>query len=66
MKKFNIQNLENFRKNGELSGGLDDASNKVSFEFFSEIVNKISEEYIIHNSPKKILAIAITLLNSKM
>ncbi|MBD1144430.1 putative sugar O-methyltransferase [Pelagibacterales bacterium SAG-MED37] len=53
MKKFNTQNLQNFRKNGELSGGLDDASNKVSFELFSEIVNEISEEYIINNSPKK-------------
>lgn len=53
MKKFNIQNLQNFRKNGKLSGGLDDASNKVSFDLFSEMVNEISEEYIINNSPKE-------------
>ena len=51
--EFNLENLINFRNDGILSGGLDDHNDKFSFKVYSEIVNEISEEFILKNLPKE-------------
>ena len=53
LKNFNLDNLINFRKEGNLSKGLDDQDVVFSFKIFSDIVNKISESYILKNLPVK-------------
>ena len=53
LKKFNLENLINFRNYGKLSEGLDDQSDTFPFKIYSEIVNKTSEEYVLNNLPKK-------------
>jgi len=52
-RSFNPENLKNFRLNGKLSDGLDDKDEKFSFKIFSELVDKITESYLLDNLPKK-------------
>ena len=57
LKKFTIENLINFRSS-DLSLGLDDSAwgaDLLSFRVYAEVVNQISEEYVLSNLPKKIL-----------
>ena len=53
LKNFNLNNLINFRKEGNLSKGLDDQDVVFSFKIYSDIVSKISESYILKNLPNK-------------
>ena len=52
-KKFTLDNLINFRGDGNLSEGLDDQNNNFAFKTYSEISNKISETYLLNNLLKK-------------
>ena len=51
-REFNLENLINFRSNKILSGGLDDQTNKFDFNIYAKIASRVSEEYILKNSPK--------------
>ena len=53
LKEFTLDNLINFRNDGKLSGGLDDQNDKFTFKLYSEIINQISELYVLNNLPKK-------------
>ena len=51
--KFNIENLKNFRNsNSRLSRGLDSSSNNISFKLYAEVVEKVSEDYLLNNFSK--------------
>ena len=54
-KKFNLDNLKNFRSKGNLSEGLDDGNTDKNFSFniFADIVRETTEDYLINNLPKK-------------
>ena len=51
-KKFNTENLINFRSSG-IGAGLDDQTNSFTFKTYAEVVNQLSEEYVFSNLPKK-------------
>jgi putative sugar O-methyltransferase len=53
LKEFTLDNLINFRNDGKLSGGLDDQNDNFTFKLYSEIINQISEQYVLNNLPKK-------------
>ena len=53
LKEFTLNNLINFRNDGKLSGGLDDQNDNFTFKLYSEIINQISELYVLNNLPKK-------------
>jgi len=53
LKEFTLDNLINFRNDGKLSGGLDDQNDNFTFKKYSEIINQISEQYVLNNLPKK-------------
>jgi hypothetical protein len=51
---FNPENLKNFRNSkSQLSRGLDTTSGDISFKLYSEMINIISEDYLLNNLPKK-------------
>ena len=51
---FNFENLKNFRNSkSKLSAGLDSMGNNLTFKFYSEIIDKVSENYLLNNLPKK-------------
>ena len=52
-RDFTSENLKNFRLNGKLSDGLDDKNESFSFKIFSQLVDKITESYLLKNLPKK-------------
>lgn len=54
LQNFNVESLKNFRNSkSKLSAGLDNTSSNFSFKLYSEIVNKVSENYLLNNLPKK-------------
>jgi len=53
LKEFTLDNLINFRNDGKLSEGLDDQRDNFTFKLYSEIVNQISEQYVLNNLPQK-------------
>ena len=53
LKKFTLDNLINFRNDGNLSAGLDDQNDTFAFNEYSEVINKTSELYVLNNLPKK-------------
>ena len=56
LKEFTIENLIYFRSS-DLSAGLDDSAGQtdlLSFRFYAEVVNQISEEYVLSNLPKSL------------
>ena len=53
LREFTLDNLINFRNDGKLSRGLDDQNDTFTFKFYSEIINKTSEMYVLNNLPKK-------------
>jgi len=53
LKEFTLDNLINFRNDGKLSAGLDDQNEHFTFKLYSEIINQISEQYVLNNLPKK-------------
>lgn len=53
-QNFTLENLKNFRNSkSKLSGGLDSTSGNFSFKFYSEIINKVSEDYLLKNLLKE-------------
>ena len=67
IKKFSIENLINFRSS-DLSMGLDGSaehSGVLSFRVYAEIVNQISEEYVLSNLPKKNIGNSKALIKYK-
>lgn len=52
-KEYTLENLLNFRKDNRLSKGLDDQNNNFTFKLYFEIINQISEQYVLNNLPKK-------------
>ena len=52
-RKYNLENLKNFRSSGKLSEGLDDKQKNFSFSIFADIVRETSENYLINNLTKK-------------
>ena len=53
-QNFNLENLKNFRNSkSQLSAGLDTSGSNLSFKLYSEIINKISENYLLYNLPKE-------------
>jgi len=67
LKKFTIENLINFRSS-DLSLGLDDSAwetDLLSFRVYAEVVNQISEEYVLSNLPKKNIGNAEALIKYK-
>jgi hypothetical protein len=52
IKEFNEKNLVNFRSSG-LNLGLDDQTESFKFKIFAEVVNYVSEQYVLSNLPKK-------------
>lgn len=51
---FNLENLKNFRNSkSKLSAGLDSMGNNLTFKLYSEIIDKVSENYLLNNLPKK-------------
>ena len=53
-QNFSLENLKNFRNSkNKLSGGLDSTSENFSFNFYSKVIHKVSEDYILNNSPKE-------------
>ena len=53
LKEFTLDNLINFRNDGKLSGDLDDQNEHFTFKLYSEIINQISEQYVLNNLPQK-------------
>lgn len=53
IRKFNSDNLKNFRNKNILSDGLDDQNDKFTFKIYADIANELSEEYILKNLPCK-------------
>lgn len=49
IKSFSSKALENFRKEGGLSHSLDDVKDTFSFKLYTEVVNLVSEEYLLAN-----------------
>ena len=67
LKQYTIENLIKFRSS-DLSLGLDDSrdqTNLLSFRFYSEVINQISEEYILSNLPKKNIGNSKALIKYK-
>ncbi len=64
-REFNFENLKNFRSNGKLSEGLDDQNESFSFKVFANIINDISEDYLINNLPKKNIGNSDNLIKYK-
>jgi putative sugar O-methyltransferase len=64
-KKFNLENLINFRSNDSLSSGLDDQVESLDFKIYAKVVKEISEEYLLKNLPKKNIGNCKTLLEYK-
>jgi putative sugar O-methyltransferase len=64
-RNFNQETLKNFRKNGILSNGLDDQNDAFSFKIYSELVNNLTEDYILKNSPKKNIGNSASLIKFK-
>ena len=53
-QNFNLENLKNFRNSSnQLSKGLDSTSENIPFKLYSEIINKVTEEYLLNNLPKE-------------
>ena len=51
---FNLYNLKNFRNSkNNLSRGLDSTGKNFTFKLYSEIINKVSENYLLNNLPKE-------------
>ena len=74
LKKFTSDSLINFRKDGKdgkdgnyerLSGGLDDQNDTFAFKLYAEIINKISELYVLNNLPKKNIGNSNVLISYK-
>lgn len=63
-RDFTLGNLINFRK-GELSDGLDNKNQNFSFKLYAEVVNEISEPYLLHNMPTQNIGNADTLISYK-
>ena len=63
--EIDLNNLVNFRKDRKLSHGLDDGKKDFPFRIYSEIVNEISEEYVLKNLPKKNVGNNDILINYK-
>ena len=53
LKEFTLDNLINFRNDGKLSGDLDEQNDNFTFKLYSEIINRISEQYVLNNLPQK-------------
>ena len=64
-RNFNQETLKNFRKNGILSNGLDDQNDTFSFKIYSELVNNLTEDYILKNSSKKNIGNSASLIKFK-
>ncbi len=63
--EINLDNLINFRKDRKLSHGLDDGKKDFPFKIYSDIINEISEEYVLKNLPKKNIGNNDILINYK-
>ena len=51
---FNSENLKNFRNSkSKLSGGLDSTGKNFTFELYSKIIDKVSENYLLNNLLKE-------------
>jgi len=64
-RNFNQETLKNFRKNGILSNGLDDQNDTFSFKIYSELINNLTEDYILKNSSKKNIGNSASLIKFK-
>ena len=65
-RKFNLENLKNFRSNNSLSVGLDDQTDEFSFKIFAKILEEIPESYILSNLPSNNIGNSKTLLTIKI
>jgi hypothetical protein len=63
--EINLDNLVNFRKDRKLSHGLDDGKKDFSFKIYTDIINELSEEYVLKNLPKKNIGNNDILINYK-
>ena len=65
-KAFNLENLKNFRNSKtKLSDGLDGSNLNFSFQLYSKIINKVSEDYLLYNLPKKNIGNSDSLISYK-
>lgn len=64
-RKFNLENLVNFRSNDSLSTGLDDQTDQFTFKIFAKILEEIPESYILNNLPKKNIGNSKNLIKYK-
>jgi len=66
LRKFNLNNLINFRSSHDsLSSGLDDQNEPFSFKLFADIINELSEDYVLNNLPKKNIGNSDALIKYK-
>ena len=53
-QNFNLENLKNFRNSkSKLSAGLDNTGANISLKVFAEIIDKVSESYLLKNLNKQ-------------
>ena len=64
-RKFNLDNLINFRSNNILSEGLDDQTNRFNFKIYASLISEIPEEYVINNLPKENIGNSTSLIKFK-
>ena len=64
-RKFNLDNLINFRSNNILSEGLDDQTNAFNFKIYASLISEIPEEYVINNLPKQNIGNSKSLIKFK-
>ncbi len=64
-RKFNLDNLTNFRANNILSDGLDDQTSNFNFSTYASLINEIPEEYVINNLPQKNIGNSKSLIKFK-
>ena len=53
VKKFNSENLENFRAPKSLSLGLDDQNNRIHFKIFDKLIKKTNKKFVFDNLLKE-------------